>query len=136
MSETEQAHHTAWQYGNGTFSAIPDPCEPFFAPEAPKYPGEERDYDEALRAAGYSPESFLGEPEYTEFCAGIREYRGPQEKTHVPRYLVNIEIKGTITPVYINDFPDLLELLVKIAPAITAALLTSAQEERRRQEDM
>ena len=136
MSDTEQTQNTAWLYASGTFTAIPDPCEPFFALDVPGYPGQEKDYAEALRAAGYSPESFLGEPEYTMFCAGIREYRGPQENTRMPQYLMNIEIKGTISPVYINDFPDLLELLVKIAPAITAALLTSAQEERRRQEDI
>jgi hypothetical protein len=119
MSELQIGKPTMWRYRAGEWSKVPDPIA--------EVPGDDYDYNyqEALKAIGFGVCSFnWGYPSST-----VEIYEHNTEREH---WRVDVCFDCTyIHTIEVSQLPDLLDVLAKLAPAVTADVLSHVAQHPR-----
>lgn len=117
---TSEEKCNAWEYNNGKWTAMPDPCD-VFIDEC------NGDCDAGIKRAGYTSSELIGD-EYATFSTQIYTRRHQKEDANIPLkypYLVCInDTADTVVPVYCPSFPDCLSLVNLCMPGMIGSYFT------------
>jgi hypothetical protein len=118
----------AWLYRRGRWSRIKNPfytTQSDNASESLHWRKLLRDYAHIWSSLGPTPTS----SNYASILVFIYSYTG---KRRAPQYLIRVTAIGMNEIIYTQDFPDLLELLLLLAPIVSAGILSDVYMQTQR----
>ncbi len=125
MNDTLKDH--TWFYQSGEWSVIKN-SEPLLTSTNPRYTTRRQslgEYNRVWLKLGPEPIPY----DYSGLLASVYSYTGSGK---APRYLVRIVSLSSEEVIYVEDFPDLLEILTLLTPLVSNGIFADAYVQRPR----